>query len=112
MRGSGFAVVGVMLLGSLLVGLAHVTLLPPFEGFDETGHFSYLQQLAETGRWPVRGDKMSKDIDDYLDAAPAADSMGGRWRYEAFFTAGGATVGAGAAGAGGRGAGIAVLPDA
>ena len=95
MRGSGFAVVGVMLLGSLLVGLAHVALLPPFEGFDETGHFSYLQQLAETGRWPVRGEKMSKDIDDYLDAAPAADSMGGRWRYEAFFAAGGANVDAG-----------------
>jgi hypothetical protein len=87
--------VGVLLLGSLLVGLAHVALLPPFEGFDETGHYSYLQQLAETGRWPVRGDRMSKDIDDYLSAAPAADSMGGRWRYQAFFAAGGATVDAG-----------------
>ena len=95
MRRFDFGVVGALLLGSLLVGLAHVALLPPFEGFDETGHFSYLQQLAETGRWPVRGDKMSKDIDDYLAAAPAADSMGGRWRYEVFFTAGGANVDAG-----------------
>ena len=82
MRRSGFGVVGVLLLGSLLVGLAHVALLPPFEGFDETGHYSYLQQLAETGRWPVRGDKMSKDIDDYLAVAPSAYSTGGRWRYE------------------------------
>src|ERR1043166_3256924 len=89
-RPSNFGVVGVLLLGSLLVGLAHVALLPPFEGFDETGHFSYLQQLAETGRWPVRGDRMSKDIDDYLAVAPSADSTGGRWRYEAFFAAGGA----------------------
>jgi hypothetical protein len=95
MRRFDFGIVGALLLGSLLVGLAHVALLPPFEGFDETGHFSYLQQLAETGRWPVRGDKMSKDIDDYLDAAPAADSMGGRWRYHAFFAAGGAAVDAG-----------------
>jgi Predicted membrane protein (DUF2142) len=95
MRRSGFGVVGVLLLGSLLVGLAHVALLPPFEGFDETGHYSYLQQLAETGRWPVRGDRMSKDIDDYLAVAPAADSMGGRWRYEAFFKADSANVDAG-----------------
>jgi hypothetical protein len=84
-----------LLLGSLLVGLAHVALLPPFEGFDETGHFAYLQQLAETGRWPVRGDRMSKDIDDYLAAAPAADFAGGRWRYDAFFAAGVGNVDAG-----------------
>lgn len=95
MRRSDFGIVGILLLGSLLAGLAHVALLPPFEGFDETGHFSYLQQLAETGRWPVRGDKMSKDIDDYLAVAPAAYSTGGPWRYEAFFAAGVANVDAG-----------------
>jgi 4-amino-4-deoxy-L-arabinose transferase-like glycosyltransferase len=77
----------LLLLGSLLVGLGHLALLPPFEGFDETAHYSYVQQLAETGHWPRHGDKMSTDIDDYLRAAPTAESMHGAWTYQAFFAA-------------------------
>ena len=77
--------IAVLLLGSLLFGLAHIALLPPFEGFDETAHYSYIQQVAETGRWPRHGDKMSRDIDDYLRVAPSATH--GPWTYRAFFAA-------------------------
>jgi len=76
-----------LLIGAFVTGLAHIALLPPFEGFDETGHYAYLQQVATTGRWPVRGDKMSSDIDGYLKAAPTTENMHGRWSYHAFFSA-------------------------
>jgi 4-amino-4-deoxy-L-arabinose transferase-like glycosyltransferase len=87
--------VALLLLASLLVGLAHIALLPPFEGFDETGHYSYIQQVAETGTWPRRGGKMSKDIDDYLKVAPTTDAMHGAWTYQPFFAAGPAVIAAG-----------------
>jgi 4-amino-4-deoxy-L-arabinose transferase-like glycosyltransferase len=81
------AMIAILLLGSLITGLAHIALLPPFEGFDETGHYAYIQQVAKTGRWPVRGDKMSKDIDDYLKAAPTTENMHGPLTYHGFFSA-------------------------
>ena len=89
------AIVALLLLASLLVGLAHIALLPPFDGFDETGHYSYIQQVAETGRWPRRGDKMSKNIDDYLKVAPTTDSMHGPWSYYGFFSSGSGVIEAG-----------------
>jgi hypothetical protein len=95
MAGPPRVIVALLLLASLVVGLAHIALLPPFEGFDETGHYSYIQQVAETGRWPRRGDKMSKDIDDYLKVAPTTDSMHGPWTYYAFFRSDNATIDAG-----------------
>src|SRR4051794_19707415 len=85
----------LLLLGSLLTGLGFVALLPPFEGFDETGHYSAIAQFAETGRAAKPGDKMAKAVDDYLERAPAADSMQGSWRYHAFFAAGPDTIAAG-----------------
>ena len=59
--------VTVLLLAAVaLVGLAHAALLPPWEGFDETAHWSYIQQLADTGRPPRYGvDGLSADIDRY-----------------------------------------------
>ena len=89
------AIAALLLLASLVVGLGHIALLPPFEGFDETGHYSYIQQVAETGRWPRRGEKMSKDIDDYLKVAPIADSMHGPWTYYGFFSSGSGVIEAG-----------------
>jgi hypothetical protein len=80
------AAIATLLIGSLITGLAHIALLPPFEGFDETGHYAYIQQVAKTGRWPVRGDKMSKDIDEYLKIAPTTASMQGPWTYHSFFS--------------------------
>ena len=87
--------VALLLLASLLVGLGHIALLPPFEGFDETAHYSYIQQVAETGTWPRRGGRMSKDVDDYLKIAPTTEMMHGAWTYFAFFSSGTATVEAG-----------------
>ena len=80
----------ILLLGALLVGLACIALLPPFEGFDETAHYSAIQQFAETGRWPRYGDKLSRAIDDYLAVAPAAEAAQGGWTYRSFFEARGA----------------------
>ena len=52
----------LLLLAVALAGVAHVAFLPPFEGFDETNHFSYIQQMADTGRLPRYGvDKASQD---------------------------------------------------
>ena len=48
-----------LLLASLLIGLAHVAGLPPFEGIDETAHYSYIEQIAKTGTLPRVCDKIS-----------------------------------------------------
>ena len=53
-----------LLLASLLIGLAHVAGLPPFEGFDETAHYSYIEQIAKTGVLPRFGDKIRQDAQD------------------------------------------------
>jgi 4-amino-4-deoxy-L-arabinose transferase-like glycosyltransferase len=81
------ALIALMLLSSLLLGLAQAALIPPFEGFDEHGHYSYIQQLAETGHWPLLGARMSKDVDDYLALGPGPDSIPRQWSHHQFFTA-------------------------
>ena len=59
-------VTGLLLLAGLCVGLAWLSCLPPWEGFDETAHWSYVQQMADTGRAPVYGtDRISADVDAY-----------------------------------------------
>src|SRR4051812_38954640 len=80
--------IALLLLGALILGLSHAALLPPWEGFDETGHYSYIQQLAETSDWPRQHDMMSKDVDDYLKVAPTTESMHGAWTYHRFFSEG------------------------
>lgn len=86
----------VMLLpGSLLAGLGHIALLPPFEGFDETAHYAYIQQIAETGRAPRHGEMMSTDIDRYLRVAPSPELMQGAWTYQTFFAAPAEVIAAG-----------------
>ena len=62
-----------LLLASLLIGLAHVAGLPPFEGIDETAHYSYIEQIAKTGTFPRAGDLLRQDAQDVeksLEAAP------------------------------------------
>ena len=52
-------------------GLAHVAFLPPWEGFDEFAHWSYIQQIADTGAIPVHGrDRVSGDVDAYPGPMP------------------------------------------
>jgi hypothetical protein len=77
----------VLLMGSLLMGFAQVAQLPPWEGFDETTHYSYLQQLAETGRWPRFADPIAADINDYVKVAPTTSSLSPPWNYRNFFSA-------------------------
>ena len=36
-----------LLLAVLLAGLGWLALLPPWEGFDEAAHYSYIQQIAD-----------------------------------------------------------------
>ena len=80
--------------GSLLLGLAQVALLPPFEGADETAHYSYIQQIAETGKWPRLGDSTSDEIDRYRALAPLPKSAGGPWTYQNFFASSADTIAA------------------
>jgi 4-amino-4-deoxy-L-arabinose transferase-like glycosyltransferase len=81
------AIAALLLLSSLLLGLAQAALLPPFEGFDETGHYSYIQQVAETGQWPRKGGTISRYVEDLYEAAPITEMLAAHapWRYHAFF---------------------------
>src|SRR5829696_5963987 len=77
--------VALLLLSSLILGLAQAALLPPFEGFDEHGHYSYVQQVAETGHWTRLNDRMSQDVDAHLAIAPGPDAIPRQWSYHNFF---------------------------
>jgi hypothetical protein len=66
-----FRAVFCLLAGHLVLGLAHVAMLPPWEGFDETGHYSYVQQLADQWVVPrVDSSRMAADVDAYARIAP------------------------------------------
>jgi hypothetical protein len=57
--------------GYLLLGVAHIALLPPWEGFDESAHYSYIQQLADTAAVPAMSSaRISADVERYREAAP------------------------------------------
>jgi len=84
----------VLLAGSLLAGLGFCALLPPFEGFDETAHYSYIAQVAQTGTWPRVNGPMSSELDGYFKVAPTP--MVAPWSYHAFFAASPAVRNAGA----------------
>ncbi len=93
---SGFLWVNrLLLLAVALMGIAHVAFLPPFEGFDETNHFSYVQQVADTGTIPrFRIGKASADVEGYqgphaYSPSPPYDKVGGL-TYRSFFN--GSTV--------------------
>ena len=59
-------VTALLLAAVALIGLAHVAFLPPWEGFDETAHWSYVQELADTGHPPRYAvDGLSRDTDRY-----------------------------------------------
>ena len=86
-----------LLAGSLLVGLGLCALLPPFEGFDETAHYSYIQQIAQTGSWPHLNDPIAAEVEEYLRLAPSSRALNGRWSYPVFFAESPETIRAGAA---------------
>src|SRR5215210_5126030 len=75
------AIATLLLTATLLIGFAQIALLPPWEGFDESAHYSYIQQLAETGRWPRSNDNGSTDVDEYLKNAPTTALLFPAWTY-------------------------------
>ena len=83
-----------LLGGYLILGLSHIAFLPPWEGFDENAHFSYIQQIADTGSLPKPGSaKLSKNVDDYQQYAPMPYcyvpffKKGEGYTYHSFFNA-------------------------
>lgn len=82
----------LILLAVLLLGFAHVAFLPPFEGFDEPAHLSYIQQIADTGTIPLFGTaRISTDVAGYSGPAsyatrnPPFDENGPRATYRRYF---------------------------
>lgn len=56
----------IYLLFLLSFGLVHIAITPPFEGFDETAHYSSLRQIADTGTIPVYGNSyLDQSVVDY-----------------------------------------------
>lgn len=54
-----------------LLGVAFICFLPPWEGYDEMAHFSYAQQVADTGQEPsFEKGKLAKDVETYKRLAP------------------------------------------
>jgi len=78
---------GALLLGSLLIGLAQVAMLPPWEGLDEFAHYSYVEQISDTGTWPRFGDPTSANVEDYFQLAPGPSPLDLKWNYLRFFAA-------------------------
>jgi uncharacterized membrane protein YeaQ/YmgE (transglycosylase-associated protein family) len=74
-----------LLTSALLIGFAQISELPPFEGFDEIAHYSYIQQVAETASWPHFRDPVSVEIEEYLQVAPGPASLHSKWSYSGFF---------------------------
>jgi hypothetical protein len=64
--------VGALLLAAtLLIGIAWILVTPPFEGFDETAHYSSLREIADTGSVPRYGQsRMATVVDAYGAQAP------------------------------------------
>ena len=67
----------LLLFGSLLLGVSYISVLPIWEGFDETAHFSYIQQVADSKKLPLGGkDRISKDVEKYYAYAPTLYNLG------------------------------------
>lgn len=80
--------VTALLAGWLLLGAAHIALLPPWEGFDETAHYSRVQQIVTERRLPSREtSRLSADIVGYAAVAPMPYDTAPRssFTYETFF---------------------------
>jgi hypothetical protein len=62
---------GLMIAGVLLIGVGHLASLPPFEGIDELGHYSSIQDIADTGNIPLYGlSFLSQSALDYFKKGP------------------------------------------
>jgi len=81
-------------VAALATGIGWLALLPPWEGFDETAHFSSVQQMADIGTLPIFGKSfMSRDVVGYRQHLPMPYSStppfeeNGGITYQRFFAA-------------------------
>ena len=66
----------LLLIGNFLLGTSYIAMLPIWEGFDETAHFSYIQQVADNRKLPLDGkDPISTDIEKYYEYAPVPHTL-------------------------------------
>ncbi|HVW10855.1 MAG TPA: phospholipid carrier-dependent glycosyltransferase [Bryobacteraceae bacterium] len=54
----------------LVRGAFYSSMLPLWEGWDEYAHFAYIQHWNEKGTLPRAGDRISREIDESMRAAP------------------------------------------
>src|SRR5262245_21607372 len=94
MRGRGFS---LLFAAALLAGIAQLLVLPPFEGFDETAHYSYIREIADTRAIPIFGrSTIAKVVADYHQRGPMPYTsvppfnQNGGWTYQTFAAAPGA----------------------
>src|SRR5262249_37367634 len=67
----GLIAVASLLTAHLLLGVAQISLLPPWEGFDEPGHYASIQQIADAHQLPRLGRAwISTDLTRYAQVAP------------------------------------------
>jgi hypothetical protein len=65
-RGNRTTFAFVYLLFLLAFGIGYIAITPPFEGFDETAHYSSVRQIADTGEIPVLGKSfIDQSVIDY-----------------------------------------------
>ena len=63
----------LIILFALTCGVLYALLLPLWEGFDESFHYSYVQELSVHHRFPVLGQSaLSKEIWDSLHLVPVS----------------------------------------
>ncbi len=81
-----------LLLAGWLLGLAHLAVLPPYEGFDEIAHHASIRQIAATGTLPdLSQARIPVEIEAYLREGPSpypemSAILGGRGHdYARFF---------------------------
>ncbi len=63
--------VPLYLLTLLCTGLGYLAILPAFEGFDETAHYSSIRQIADTATIPIYGKSfIDREVADYRGPLP------------------------------------------
>jgi hypothetical protein len=81
----------LLIAAVVLVGLAQLLVLPPFEGFDETAHYSYIREIADTRTIPIFGQStIAKLVAEYHRWGPmpyasvVPFNQNGGWTYQTF----------------------------
>lgn len=61
----------LLVAATLLIGIAWILVQPPFEGFDETMHYSSIREIADTHALPRYGNsRIARFVEEYGARAP------------------------------------------